>query len=343
MSLRVLRPAALATVQDLGRPGRQHLGIVPGGAMDPVSHRIANALVGNRDDAATLEIALSGPELLFTRDALCALYGARFTATVGAAALPMARPVHVRAGTPVRIGRAKDGCFAYLAVAGGLDVPMVLGSRSTYLPGGFGGWRGRALERDAALPLADDVEALSEERFARASRRHGTTGAGPKAARTVTWFAPALTLSEHDAAVIRVIDGLHRDLFDEGSRKASLGDVWRVASDSNRIGFRLLGPKLVLVEPTEILTQPTCRGTVQVPPGGQPIALMADHQTTGGYPKMAEVISADVPRLAQRPPGTSLHFAAATLDEADAAREALGGQVAGLVERILWEFDDEGD
>ena len=343
MSLRVLRPAALATVQDLGRPGTQHLGIAAGGAMDPVSHRIANALVGNRDDAATLEIALSGPELLFTRDALCALYGARFTASLGEAALPMARPVHVRAGTPVRIGRAEDGCFGYLAVAGGLDVPVVLGSRSTYLPGGFGGWRGRALERDAALPLADDVEALSEERFARASRRHGTSGAGRESARTVTWFAPALSLFGHDAAVIRVLSGLHRDLFAEGSRRAFVDHAWRVAPDSNRIGFRLLGPKLVLTEPTEILSQPTCRGTVQVPSSGQPIALMADHQTTGGYPKIAEVISADVPRLAQRPPGASVRFAAATLDEADAAREALGSQVAGLVERILWEFADEGD
>ena len=343
MSLRVLRPAALATVQDLGRPGTQHLGIAAGGAIDPVSHRIANALVGNRDDAATLEIALSGPELLFTRDALCALYGARFTASLGEAALPMARPVHVRAGTPVRIGRAEDGCFGYLAVAGGLDVPLVLGSRSTYLPGGFGGWRGRALERDAALPLADDVEALSEGRFARASRRHGTSGAGRESARTVTWFAPALTLFGHDAAVIRVLSGLHRDLFAEGSRRAFVDHAWRVAPDSNRIGFRLLGPKLVLTEPTEILSQPTCRGTVQVPSSGQPIALMADHQTTGGYPKIAEVISADVPRLAQRPPGASVRFAAATLDEADAAREALGSQVAGLVERILWEFADEGD
>ena len=343
MSLHVLQPAALATVQDLGRPGRQHLGIGPGGAIDPVSHRIANALVGNRDDAATLEIALSGPVLLFTRDALCALYGARFAASLDDAALPMARPVYVRAGTPVHIGRAEDGCFAYLAVAGGLDVPVVLGSRSTYLPGEFGGWRGRALERDAVLPLAHDVEALSAERFARASRRHRASGAGGESARTVTWFAPALTLSEHDAPVMRVLPGLHRDLFDEGSGKAFLGDAWRVAPDSNRIGFRLLGPKLALAEPTEILSQPTCRGTVQVPPDGQPIALMADHQTTGGYPKVAEVISADIPRLAQRPPGASVRFAAATLDEADAAREMLASQVEGLIERILWEFDDEGD
>lgn len=343
MSLRVLRPAALATVQDLGRPGRQHLGIVPGGAMDPVSHRIANALVGNRGDAATLEIALSGPELFFTRDALCALYGARFSASLGAAALPVGRPVHVRAGTSMRIGRAEDGCFAYLAVAGGLDVPVVLGSRSTYLPGGFGGWQGRALERDAVLPLADDVEALSGKRFARASRRRVTTDAGFESARTVAWFAPPLTLSEHEAPVLRAIDGPHRELFDDASRKALLGDTWRVAPDSNRVGFRLLGPKLALAAPTEILSQPTCRGTVQVPPGGQPIALMADHQTTGGYPKMAEVISADVPRLAQRPPGTALRFTVATLDQADAAWEALGSQVDSLVERILWEFGDEGD
>ena len=160
MSLQVLRSGALATVQDLGRPGLQHLGIVPGGAMDPLSHRIANALVGNGPEAATLEIALAGPELTVTQDALVALHGARFEAAVDGAPLPHSRPVLVRAGARLRIGRAETGCFGYLAVAGGLAVPPVLGSRSTYLSGRFGGWRGRLVERDAVLPFEPDAERL---------------------------------------------------------------------------------------------------------------------------------------------------------------------------------------
>jgi antagonist of KipI len=341
MSLRVLRPGALATVQDLGRHGRQHLGIVTGGAMDPVSHRIANALVGNAADAATVEIALSGPALRFEVDALVALHGARFAADVDGAPLPQWRPVRVRAGTRVRIGRVEAGCFGYLAVAGGIDVQPVLGSRSTYLAGAFGGWRGRLLERDAVLPLAPEAADLAAVRFGRATRRRRAIAVGR--CETVGWFAPAATLPEHDAPVIRALEGLHAGLFADAARAAFYAERWRVAPDSNRMGFRLLGPRLELAARAEILSQATCLGTVQVPPSGQPIVLMADHQTTGGYPKIAEAIAADAPTLAQLAPGASLRFAAATLAEADAAREALGARVDTLVERILWEFGDEGD
>jgi antagonist of KipI len=341
MSLRVVRPGALATVQDLGRRGLQHLGIVPSGAMDPVSHRVANALVGNPAQAATIEVGLSGPELAFDDDALVALHGARFAAAVDGALLPQSRPVLVRRGARLRIARADAGCFGYLAVAGGIDVPPVLHSRSTHLAGGFGGWRGRLLQRDAVVPLVPDAAALGTARFARATRRRRSIAVGR--CETVGWFAPAVTLPEHDAPVVRAVEGVHAGLFDEAARAAFFAERWRIAPDSNRMGFRLLGPKLGLAAPTEILSQATCLGTVQVPPGGQPIVLMADHQTTGGYPKIAEAIAADAPMLAQLAPGASLRFAAATLAEADAAREALCARVDTLVQRILWEFGDEGD
>jgi antagonist of KipI len=154
---------------------------------------------------------------------------------------------------------------------------------------------------------------------------------------------PAVSLPEHDAPVVRALPGVHAELFDESARAAFFAERWRIAPDSNRMGFRLLGPRLELAAPVEILSQATCLGTVQVPPAGQPIVLMADHQTTGGYPKIAEVIAADAPMLAQLAPGASLRFAAATLAEADAAREALRSRVDTLVERILWEFGDECD
>lgn len=342
MSLRVLRPGALATVQDLGRPGRQHLAIVPGGAMDPDAHRIANALVGNRSDAATLEIGLSGPELEFEQPLLVALHGARFEATLDGAAFPPARPVLVRAGARLRIGRACVGCFGYLAVAGGIDVPPVLGSRSTYLPGAFGGLDGRLVGAGAVLPVPPGAAALAAARFGRIAARHaGATEVGAGSGRSVRWFAPAPSLPQVDAPVVRVVDGVHLALFTDEARTAFLAERWRVGPDSNRMGYRLLGPKLELVRPTEIVSQATCLGTVQVPASGQPIALMADHQTTGGYPKIAEVIGADMPLLAQLGPGAQVRFARVTLADADAAREDSALRLARLTARILWEFGDE--
>jgi antagonist of KipI len=343
VTIRVLRPGALATLQDLGRRGLQHLAIVPGGAMDPVSHRIANALVGNRADAAALEIAISGPELLFARDALVALAGARFDAWIDGAAFPGARPALVRAGARLRIGRATAGAFGYLAVAGGFDVPVVLGSRGTYLPGAFGGLDGGLLASGAALPLAADAESLARARFARAIRKQREIALAGGAARSVGWFAPALTVPVADPALARTVEGVHAALFTDAARAMFYGERWRVAPDSNRMGYRLLGPRLELVAPTEILSQATCLGTVQVPASGQPIVLMADHQTTGGYPKIAEVIGADAPALAQVPPGGAVRFVAVKFDEADAARETLAKRVSELVERILWEFGDEDD
>jgi antagonist of KipI len=340
MTLRVLRPGALATVQDLGRVGLQHLAIVPGGAMDPASHRVSNALVGNRDDAATLEIALSGPELLFGGAGLVALHGARFEAALDGAPFPLSRPVLVQTGARLRIGRALAGCFAYLAVAGGIDVPRVLGSRGTYLPGAFGGLRGASVTTGAILPSVRAADALAASRFACLEARHGTVPVG-RAGRSVRWLAPASTLPATDPAVVRAVDGVHATLFPDATRAAFFGERWRVAPDSNRMGYRLLGLRLELLRPTEIVSQATCLGTVQVPSSGQPIVLMADHQTTGGYPKIAEVIAADVPLVAQAPPGATVRFVRVTLEEADAAREAAGRDVDRLVDRILWEFGDE--
>jgi antagonist of KipI len=341
MSLKVLRPGVLATVQDLGRPGLQHLGIAPGGAMDPISHRIANALVGNRAHAATLEMALLGPELQLGCDALIALCGARFAAAIDGVPLPQSRPVLLRAGARLRVGRATQGGFGYLAVAGGLHVDPVLGSRSTHLAGGFGGWQGRSLARDAELPFATDAEALARARFAHLTARHRSVTLAR--CETVRWLAPGFTLPEHDESAIRTVEGVHAALFDETAPEVFYGERWRIATHSNRMGYRLLGPRLALVRPIDILSQPTCLGAVQVPPTGQPIVLMADHQTTGGYPRIAEVIAADVPRLAQSTPGATVRFAHVSLTEADAAREALWTLVDQLVERILWEFGDEGD
>ena len=319
MSLRILKPGLLSTLQDRGRHGMRHLGVVGCGAMDAVAHELANALVGNAGGEAALEITLIGPEVLLGEDALVALCGAQFDARVEARAFPLDRPVLLRAGTRLVTGRAHRGSRGYLAVAGGIATPAVLGSRSTCLPARFGGLEGRALRPGDLLPLVPDAAQLAAQRFEKLAQ--GSPGGA--AAGSVRWSAPALTLPEREPILVHAMPGRHHDWFDAAARRAFFGAEWRVSPDSNRMGFRLAGEALARANSAEILSEPTCLGTVQVPSGGTPIVLMADHQTTGGYPKIAEVASADVPRLAQLAPGGRLRFARCTLEEALELRRAL--------------------
>ena len=321
MSIRVVRPGLLTTVQDLGRHGLQHLGLCPGGAMDPVSLALANALVGNPPGAAALEITVIGPELLFEHDTLVALCGAEFQG-----AIPHNRPLLARAGERLSVGRAERGARAYLAVAGGLAIEPVLGSCSTYLPGHFGGLHGRALRHGDALPLVEDVSA---ERFAALKRRNGAS---------VRWSAPPLTVPDREPIVVHAIEGQHFGLFDTAMQRLFFDTVWKVAPESNRMGFRLAGPALARISGEEILSGPTALGSVQVPANGVPIALMADHQTTGGYPRIAEIVSADVPRVAQMAPGATLHFALCSLDMARELRLDAKQRLDAALRSIAWEF-----
>ncbi len=324
MSIGVLRPGLLTTVQDYGRHGHQHLGLCPGGAMDPVALRLANALVGNPAEEAALEITILGPELIFAQETLVALCGAEFHG-----GFPRNRPVLLAAGAKIAIGRVQRGARAYLAVAGGFALEPVLGSRSTYLPGRFGGFEGRSLRRGDALPLHAEVETLSRHRFSALKN----TRAG-----TVRWHAPPITLPEHEPVVLHALEGQHFESFDVASQRAFFDAVWRIAPESNRMGFRLVGPALARSETDEILSGPTCLGTVQVPASGTPIALMADHQTTGGYPKIAEIASADVPRLAQLAPGGTLRFSRCTLEMAVELRRDAKARMAPALRAIGWEY-----
>jgi len=336
MSIRVVRAGLLTTVQDLGRYGLQHLGIVPGGAMDPVAHTIANALVGNPAEAATLECTLFGPTLLLEVDALVALYGAAFDAKAGGQPLPHNRPLLIKAGTTLTTGAASRGARAYLAIAGGFQVPEVLGSRSTYLPAEFGGLSGRALKAGDLLPVAADLARMSASRFERLARRRAEVDGD--AVRSVRWFAPALTLPADNGMTVRALEGRHHAQFDGASRAAFFSHSWKIAAASNRMGYRLEGPRLARTGMVDILSEPTCQGTVQVPNDGAPIVLMADHQTTGGYPKIAEIAGADIPGLAQLAPGRSVRFVQCRVDEADAARLAADHKVSELLQAIEWNY-----
>ena len=326
MTVQVLRPGLLMTVQDLGRHGHQHVGLCPGGAMDPLSLTLANALVGNYIHAAALELTVLGPDLMFERDTLVAMVGADFEADI-----PINRPVLVPRGARVSISRAARGARGYLAIAGGIAVEEVLGSRSTYLPGGFGGLQGRVLKRGDKIPLASDAQKLSRERFDKLKNKD-------KKGSSVKWHVPPLTVPDREPIVLHAMEGEHFGDFDANMQRAFFDTIWKVTPDSNRMGYRLAGATLTRSKSDEVLSAPTALGSVQVPADGVPIALMADHQTTGGYPRIAEIASADVPRLAQIAPGGTVHFARATLEMAAELRKDTRNRLEQLLHGIAWQY-----
>jgi len=309
--IRVVTGGLQTTVQDLGRPAHQHQGIPGGGAMDRIALRVGNLLVGNGPNAATLEATLIGPTLTFAEEALIALAGADLEASAGATSIPAWHPVLLPAGATLRFGRAVRGCRTYIAVAGGIDVPLVFSSRSTYLRADFGGLDGRALRAGDQLSLGPRSD-LS--RRIAASLRRSDDAATAIVAR---WSAGAsLRAVSSEDAVVRAIRGAHTDLLNKTSLDAFIGSRFRVSASSDRMGYRLDGETLSLRATTELLSEGVAFGTVQLPPGGAPIVLMADRQTTGGYPRIAEVASVDLGLVAQLKPGDHLRFRFISLDEA---------------------------
>ena len=308
MSVHVLAPGLLTTVQDRGRTGWRHLGVGCAGALDAHAHLLANLLVGNDADAATLEITLAGPRLRFEHATRIALCGADIDARCDGVPLPTARPIRLTAGSTLTLGACRRGARAYLAVAGGIAVPPVLGSRSTDLRGGFGGCEGRPLQTGDVLPL----------------------GATPKANTTdvldiAHWWIDDRVDAPFDGAV-RVLPGADATKPADGLCRAT----WRVAAASDRQGLRLEGDALQPMDARERISSPVAPGTVQLPPDGRPIVLLADAQTHGGYPRIAHVIRADLPQLAQLRPGDVVRFAPCTPAEAQAAWRAQQHALARL-------------
>ncbi|MFI5184612.1 MAG: biotin-dependent carboxyltransferase family protein, partial [Vicinamibacteria bacterium] len=262
--------------------GHRRLGVAPAGPMDAPAHRAANALVGNGIGAATLECTLTGPTLRFLAPTMVAVTGADLGAILrrsdlGDWEVPRGRRFLARAGSVLAFRGRRTGCRAYLAFGGGIDVPPVLGSRSTDLVGGFGGHAGRPLR-------AGDVLAL---------------GRAPAVAATEACPLPSFD----SPATVRVLLGPQDDHFEAESLERLLGTEYAVTSLSDRVGCRLSGAPLRHVGRPEIVTDGMICGSIEVPPEGQPIVMMADAPTTGGYPKVATVVTADLPRVAQLVPG----------------------------------------
>ncbi|MEP7044494.1 MAG: biotin-dependent carboxyltransferase family protein [Dokdonella sp.] len=333
MSIRVLKGGLLTTLQDRGRSGYAAFGIGRAGPMDEVALRLANALVGNADDAAALEISVIGPRLHFGADALVALTGAEFDARLGAHAMAGWRRQHIAAGDVLDCGRVRHGARGYLAVAGGFDAPLLLGSRSCDVNAGLGPLHGRPLRAGDALLIERTraADAAMAQNLASAERQRPASAHAVDSAWSLDprpWFD---TDSTH---AIHLIRGRHFDALDAASRAALFTAEFRVAPESNRVGFRLDGPRLALAAPLELVSEATAFGTLQLPPGGQPIALLAEHPTTGGYPRIGQIAAIDLPRLAQRKPGDSVRFREIGLDEAQTRYLQRERELARMIEAI---------
>lgn len=296
MTLDVLASGLQTTVQDLGRFGYRHLGVGVAGALDDYSARVGNLLVGNPENSAMLEITLQGPRLRFQQAVRIAITGAELDAHADGIAIPGWRPVDLPAGCDLVLGHCRRGARAYLAIAGGVQVTPVLGSASTDLRAGFGGLDGRCLTAGDALNLnpAATVGAAAA----------AITAIATKPTIAPWWLSPEPDLDFSHQAPIRLLPGRDAVL----PAPALCSDAYRVSAHSNRQGLRLQGPALTLADSRERLSEPVAPGTVQLPPDGQPIVLLAEAQTIGGYPRIGHVIAPDLPRLAQLRPGDTLRF-----------------------------------
>ncbi|MGH7124264.1 MAG: biotin-dependent carboxyltransferase family protein [Stellaceae bacterium] len=309
-ALKVVAPGLHTTVQDLGRLGYQAFGVPVSGALDAISHRLANRMVGNADNAPTLEILFHGPTLEVQADSV------RVGLAGGAAEIELLgdrprslggwRSMVLQRNQAFRVSGLGDAACCYLAVEGGFEVEACLGSASTYARGGFGGFQGRALQAGDLVPLSCDH-----------ASDHAEIGLAEP---------PPSTRQQP----IRIVLGPQHDYFTEAALTSLITDEFIVSKRSDRMGMRLDGPTLAHRDGYNIVSDGIATGAIQVPGSGQPILLLADHQTTGGYPKIATVISADIPVVGRRKPGDVIRFAAVDVAEAERLRREAEGAFEAL-------------
>ncbi len=277
----------MTTVQDAGRVGYAHYGVSASGPADSVSLRIGNLLVGNPENAAALEMTLVGGTFEFESNGLVALSGSSFAAQIGKAAAPFWTSFHVKAGQILTVGPSLSGARCYLCIHGGIGVFPVLGSRSTHLLTGIGGFEGRALKQGDRIPINSDG------------------GIGSVPLRTID---QKTVIALFDRQSFRVTIGPQFDFFAQESLDLFFNSNYEVLEDSNRMGLRLRGPQIVRSRAGDMLTEGVSLGAIQISHDGQPIILFVEHQTTGGYPKIANIIFADLHRVGQLRPRDSLRF-----------------------------------
>ena len=299
MTAIVQRAGFLTSVQDLGRTGFRQFGVSTSGALDSFALRVANLLVGNDEGAAGLEITLGGLQLRFEHERIVAWCGGEFDVQIGSRALPPGHVAYLQAGDELKFGRAQIGCRCWLAISGGIDVPVILGSRSTDVRANFGGFEGRALRDGDVLPLCTGL------------------GSPIPATGISSWTAPhdwVSPASRHPN--LRFVRGVDWSRFDDVTIQQFTNHEFTVSSDSDRMGVRLDGPELKRQDETDLISEAVAPGTIQVPPSGKPILLLGDCQTIGGYQKIAYVITVDLGIAAQLRAGDRVCFSEVSLQDA---------------------------
>jgi antagonist of KipI len=301
MTATVLRAGFLTSVQDLGRAGYRQFGVSSGGALDRHALRVANLLAGNEESAAGLEITLGGLQLRFADERIVAWCGGEFDVRVGSTSLPAGHAALINAGEELKFNHPKTGCRCWLAISGGIDVPTVLGSRSTDLRASFGGFEGRALRDGVVIGLGARPGS---------SRQVGTTTIS-------SWSAPEpWSQTAGSGPVLRFVRGADWNRFNASPLQRFTNEAFAVSPDSDRMGVRLAGPELRPTNHAELISEAVAPGTIQVPPSGKPILLLGDCQTIGGYPKIAHVITVDFSVAAQLRAGDRVRFSEVLLTDA---------------------------
>jgi antagonist of KipI len=305
MNLQIIRAGFLTTIQDVGRTGFRQFGVGVGGALDMQAMRVANLLVGNDKSAAGLEITFGGLQLRVDDERIGTWCGGDFDVRSGPRLLPAGHAFLLHSGAQLTIDRPKHGCRAWLAISGGIDLPLVLGSRSTDLRANFGGFDGRALRDRDALPLGPNprranilIDKLGDEKIAHWKPPH-------------TWSSPA-----QREPVLRFIRGLDWFRFNDATVQRLTSTAFVVSPDSDRMGVRFDAPELKREDDVDLISEAVAPGTLQVPPSGKPILLLGDCQTIGGYPKIAHVITVDLPIAAQLCAGDEVRFREVLIAEA---------------------------
>jgi len=310
MSVIVERAGFFTSVQDLGRTGFRQFGVSTSGALDSFGLRVANLLVENDEGAAGLEITFGGLQLQFTDDCVVAWCGGEFDVQVGSMALPAGHAGLVSAGEHLKFGPPQIGCRSWLAISGGIDVPVVLGSRSTDLRANFGGFQGRALRDGDELSLGQFrrssafVKATVDKQTDATERIRSWTAAHD-------WVKPA-----NPDPMLRFIRGVDWNRFNASTLQRLTSEAFAVSPDSDRMGVRLEGPELKRIDESDLISEAVAPGTIQVPPSGKPILLLGDCQTIGGYPKIAHVIAVDLALAAQLRAGDHVQFSEVSFTDA---------------------------
>ena len=293
MGLKIVEPGLLTTIQDNGRNGFQSYGFSVSGAMDALAMKLANVLVNNDENEAVLEMSFLGPTITFEKNVIIAITGANMSPKINQSSIPLGKPVFVNSGDTLQLRTAKKGVHSYLAVKGGFDIAKTLGSASTSMNAKIGGISGNKLEALDSIPIN------KESHY-----------------RSFNWMLSHEWLNYMNSTpIIHFITGRQYNWFTESAKQTFISKSYQVTPKSNRMGYRLDGPGLALNKQMELLSEGTTFGTIQVPPNGKPIVLMADRQPTGGYPKFGQVIQTDLPKLSQLRPNQPFYFKQVSLDE----------------------------